>query len=108
MICDNCKIERLVSDFINNQKFCYRCEYRKKLEKLTGKQAQKINKCRMCSKEIFHKENLKKRQRSVFCSRECALKGHKELSRNHWTRKGKTDVVMNIASEGARMDHWKN
>lgn len=86
MICDNCKVDRDSKDFIKNQKFCYRCEYRKKVEKSPETRNKKIIVCRMCDKEIVRKKDIKKRQRSVFCSNECALKGHKELSNNHWTR----------------------
>ncbi len=90
MFCDSCKIERLDTDFINNQKFCYRCEYRKKVGKITQKRMIKINYCRMCSEEIVHIENLKKRQRKVFCSKQCALRGHRLMSNNHWTKKFRT------------------
>jgi len=87
MICDNCKIDLLVTDFINNQKFCYHCEYRKRLEKNMGKRTPKPTLCRMCGAEVVKKENLRKRQRTVFCSSKCADKGQKEQSNNHWTRK---------------------
>jgi hypothetical protein len=86
MICDNCKIDRLVTDFIKNKKYCYHCEYQLKLEQSSGKQIQKTNFCRVCGKAVAHIENLKKRQRSVFCSLNCAKKGHKHLINNHWTR----------------------
>ena len=76
MICDSCKIDRLVTDFINNQKFCYRCEYRKKLVFHPEKKIEKKQFCRTCKKEIIHVENAKKRQRTVFCSLECAEDGH--------------------------------
>lgn len=86
MICDNCKIDRLVTDFIKNQKYCYRCEYQKKLQKSSQIQMEKVLDCRICGNEIVRIEGLKKRQRSVFCSKECAIKGHKKLSFEHWTR----------------------
>jgi len=86
MICDNCKIDRLVTDFIKNQKYCYRCEYRKKLVFCPEKKTPKKNYCRSCKKEIVPIENAKKRQRTVFCSLECAQDGHKVLTNNHWTR----------------------
>lgn len=91
MICSNCNTERLVADFINNQKFCYRCEYQLKLEKTIEIRIERLPCCRVCGKEIVKLKKLKKRQRSVFCSCECALKGHKELSNNYWTRKIKLD-----------------
>ena len=34
MICDNCKIDKQEKDFINNQKFCYQCEYKLKIKKI--------------------------------------------------------------------------
>lgn len=86
MICDNCKIERLVTDFIKNQKYCYRCEYQIKLSKTPKKRTKKQKLCRVCQKEITQTENVKKRQRDVFCSHQCAQKGHEEQLKNHWTR----------------------
>ncbi len=93
MICDNCKIDREVKDFINNQKYCYRCEYQKKLKKTGKKRTKKPICCRMCKKEIFHIENARKRQRTIFCSCECAEKGHKELIQSHWTRQARSGRV---------------
>lgn len=87
MICDSCKKDRLVTDFINNQKFCYYCEYRKKLQKTTEKRTVSLMFCRICSHEIIHIENLKKRKRTVFCSQECAQIGYQQTRENHWTRK---------------------
>lgn len=95
MICDNCKTDRIVDDFINNQKLCYRCIYQKKIENSQGMRKRKVNFCRMCGKEVIHKENLKKRQRTVFCSCECAQKGHKELMSKHWTRQVRSGRVFN-------------
>jgi hypothetical protein len=86
MICDNCKIDRSDSDFINNQKFCFRCEYQKKMEKIPRKKIQKPALCRMCGSPITHEENSKKRQRTIFCSPQCAEEGHKELNSSHWVR----------------------
>ena len=87
MICDNCKVDRLVSDFLNNQNICYKCSYRKKTEKTVEKRTEPKLLCRTCGKEFFHQKDLKKRQRTVFCSYECAETGHKKLTENHWTRK---------------------
>ena len=86
MICESCKIDRIEKDFINNQEFCYRCEYRRKLANPPKKRTERKTLCRMCSKEINHIKDLKKRQRTVFCSLQCAKKGHKEMTTNHWTR----------------------
>ena len=83
MICDNCKNERLVNDFINNHNICYKCEYRKKIEKIVENRTSKNLLCRICGTEIIRKGNLKK----VFCSPECAKKGNKETRKNYWTNK---------------------
>lgn len=86
MICDSCKSERLVSDFINNQNICFRCIYHKKLEKSGIIRTDKPLTCRMCGKQIPHKKNAKKRQKTVFCSYACAEKGHRELNNKYWTK----------------------
>jgi hypothetical protein len=86
MICDSCKTDRLIDDFINNQNICYQCMYRLKLEKTSEKQSSEPILCRTCGEEILTKKNLKKRQRTVFCSCACAAKGHKKQLNNHWTR----------------------
>lgn len=96
MICSNCNIDRSVTDFVKNQEFCYRCEYQKKLEKARQKRTRRVAFCRVCGNEVIHKENLKKRQRTVFCSCECAQKGHKELTKNYWCRKIPTGKTVNI------------
>lgn len=87
MICCNCNTERLVSDFINNQKFCYQCMYRINQEKMKKKRTKKIYYCRTCGNQFEQNSNLKKRQRTVFCSSECAGHGHKKQLNNHWTRR---------------------
>lgn len=87
MICDCCKKERLVDDFINNHKFCYHCVFRQKMSKSTGIRTKSPPLCRTCGNPIVIKKGLKKRQRTVFCSHECAEKGHKNQLNNHWTRK---------------------
>lgn len=86
MICDSCKLDRLVTEFIKNQKYCYHCVYQKKLEKIREKRIPKTYFCRICSKKFTHNENLKKNQRTIFCSQECAKKGHKQLINNYWTQ----------------------
>jgi hypothetical protein len=90
MICNSCKNDVLVTDFINNQKFCYHCMYRIKLAKGSLKRTRKSHACRTCGKQVFRLESIKKRQRTVFCSNECAGKGHKKQVNNHWTRKIRT------------------
>lgn len=86
MICDNCKEERKPNDFINKQKFCYRCVYREKVKNSPKIRKEKKFFCRMCKKEIVQIKDLRKRQRSVFCSVECAIAGHQEITKNYWTR----------------------
>jgi hypothetical protein len=93
MICENCKIDRLVSDFINNHKICYRCVYQKKTAKQPKKRIFKPYFCRICAKQVIRDESLKKRQRSVFCSPTCALQGHKIMIKDHWTRKVRSGRV---------------
>ena len=97
MICVSCKIDRLIYDFINNQKFCYHCVYRLKQSKIAEKRTQKPALCRMCKKQIIRLKNYKKRQRTVFCSQECAQKGHKKQLKNHWTR-----VCQNVDHRGEK------
>ena len=101
MICDRCTIERNQSDFLPSHFYCYHCVYEIKKLNLEKKNIPKVLKCRMCKKEIPFEENAKKRQRNVFCSKDCALQGHKELSNGHWTRKAlnSQNVVM---GDGAR------
>lgn len=92
MICNCCKIDKTVTDFINNNKICYQCIYREKLLKNTDKRTLKILSCRICGNEVKQKANEKKRQRTIFCSSECAKKGHKDQLNNHWTRKLRVSV----------------
>jgi hypothetical protein len=87
MICDNCKVDRIESDFINNQKFCYRCEYRKRLEIKPKNRTVRPKTCRLCGSIIQNIDGLKKRQRTIYCSVECSEKGYQEMRKNHWTRK---------------------
>lgn len=94
MICENCNEPRLVIDFIKNQKFCYKCEYRIKLRKMRKLEEANILRCRMCAKEIVQKKDFKKRQRNIYCSQKCADEGHRKLINNHWTRHIKTERAM--------------
>lgn len=120
MLCDNCKIDRLVSDFINSKNICYkcmyrikvekskenrtsesryckecgygknicyRCVYRMKLEACSEKKKEKSYTCRTCKCAFTPASDQKKRQRTVFCSEECAKKGHQNQLNNHWTRR---------------------
>lgn len=100
MICCNCKIDKLITDFLNNSIICYKCVYRKKLEKTTEKQIPKPSICRTCGKGIVQLKSHKKRQRTVFCSQDCAIKGHKEMVKNHWTRKLRAANTWKPGGEG--------
>jgi hypothetical protein len=93
MICGSCKIDRLVTDFMYNHKFCYGCVYREKLTKTTGKRTGNCPICRTCNKQFTIKKNQRTRQRTVFCSHECAEKGHKKQLKNHWTRKVRSKQI---------------
>lgn len=103
MICGNCKIDRLVSDYINNQKFCYHCIYRIKLQKNVENRTEKPKLCRVCNTEIKREKSQKKRQRTIFCSEECALKGHKKQLDNYWTRK----IPSNCINHRKEIAVWK-
>jgi hypothetical protein len=94
MFCDNCKKERLEKDFINNQKFCYRCEYRKKKEKTTEKRIKKDLVCRQCQQVFYRNKEKGGSKRTVFCSMECAEKGHKESIKRHWTKRIQLTRIM--------------
>lgn len=83
MICPNCKIDLTQNNFLPNQEICFKCTYKAK----TAKKIIPPKLCRLCKQEILFDENLKKRQRTVFCSEKCALKGQKNKNENHWTRK---------------------
>lgn len=87
MLCYNCKKEKLDSDFINNCNVCYKCLYRIKIEKIKKNRTPKTYLCRTCGIKFLKKEKEKKRQRTIFCSFECAHKGHQEQLNNYWTRK---------------------
>jgi hypothetical protein len=87
MICANCKTERKDTDFLNSHKFCYQCMYQEKLKNVVEKRNPNAKSCRSCGKFFSDKENLKKRQRTIFCSKECAEIGHRKQIHEHWTRK---------------------
>ena len=87
MICDSCKKERLVSDFLKSHKFCYKCVYQEKITKSMRKRTEQHSLCRTCNQIIINKKKEKRRQRTVYCSCECAEKGHKDQVNNYWTRK---------------------
>lgn len=95
MICNNCKIDKPISDFINTENICYKCMYRIKIAKSMKKRIEKPILCRQCGNPVIVKDRQKKRQRTIFCSQECAQKGHKKQLNNHWTRKiGQTPEIL--------------
>ena len=83
MICNGCSKELERKDFLLDQILCFRCTYKLKLECQKNKEK---HKCKACGIRFERDKNIKKRQRNVFCSKECAFKGHKEQINNHWTR----------------------
>ena len=85
MLCGICKIEKKESDFINSKDVCYKCLYQIKKQKPAKKNAPK--KCRICHAEIAIPSDSKKRNRTIFCSVECAKEGHRDQIDQHWTRR---------------------
>lgn len=85
MICRICLVDKKEKDFLLKDDFCYKCSYEMKV-KLQKEKSKDKKLCRVCSKTITVCENIKKRQRNIFCSKECALIGHKDANNNHWTR----------------------
>lgn len=61
--------------------------YRIKQQKNTENRKSKKMICRICDREIVHIKNQIGRQRSVFCSEECAKKGHQQMIKDYWTRR---------------------
>lgn len=94
MLCETCLEIREDKDFFNGNKICYKCIYKSKIKDINKDKPS--NFCRICAKEVFFDKNAKKRQRNVFCSKECATKGHKNLLKNHWTRKLKDNPATKI------------
>ncbi len=87
MICPNCSKECLPSDFLPKQTDCYRCVYKSKNVVKAETKKKKECLCKICGDEITNDKDVKKRQRNVYCSEQCAQKGHKNTNENYWTRK---------------------
>ena len=100
MICDICLMDKNKKDFFKGNTSCYSCIYKKKIKEMNPKTLK--NYCRICAKEVFFDKKAKKRQRNVFCSEECAQKGHKELLKNYWTRQVKRNPVISSCYQDAR------
>lgn len=87
MICEKCKINKPDKDFINKGNLCFRCEYQEKLKKSPAIRTKpRPALCRICKTEIVYKEDLKKNQRTVFCSLVCAHQGQKIANQIYWQR----------------------
>lgn len=85
MICKFCNTERRAKDFMKNQLYCYRCEYHLKVQKFIHKQRNTNVVCRTCGIELIKQENIHRRQRTIFCSEECAKEGHQNKIDTYWT-----------------------
>ena len=85
MICENCKKDLKNTDFILNQPHCYKCMYSLKCNAVRKVKSKEF-KCKCCGNKFRQDETVNKRQRNVYCSNECALKGHKQQRSIHWTR----------------------
>lgn len=95
MICPSCNEKCEASDFLPNQDICFRCMYKAKKLAVIIEKKEKKTFCKMCKKEIVRDEESRKRQRNVYCSQECAKKGHKNTNDNFWTRKFREDNPLN-------------
>lgn len=93
MICKECLKDRDNKDFIASQKVCYKCIYNKKINKNKNNKKE-TNKCRICGNNIIFDESIKQRHRTIFCSEQCAIAGHKHHCRNYWTRNLKSKVPL--------------
>ena len=87
MFCEDCKKELPREDFMLKQEICYKCSYKMRCEVNKAKKIKKKKFCKLCKKEVVTDENLKKRQRNVYCSKECSEQAHKAQTMNYWTRK---------------------
>ena len=90
MFCDGGQKEWEEKDFIEGRMRCYKCVYKEKLEIIKNRpkvRRRKTQYCRKCGNEIAFDEQLKKRQRNIYCSPECAKLGHQEQNGNFWTTK---------------------
>ncbi len=83
MICTKCNQDLTEHSFLPGQEFCFRCIYKMK----TAKKIVPPKLCRICNEKILIDKELKKRQRTVFCSEKCALKCQKSKNEKHWTRR---------------------
>ncbi len=86
MFCENCKSEKDEKDFILSQPFCFQCMFKLKIQNRIEKPKSKKF-CRICKKELIFIEKSKEKQRTIYCSIDCAVKGQKKLTINYWTTK---------------------
>lgn len=84
MICDECQGDFDERDFIRNSKICYRCVYLNKTKNNKKKKSGYV--CKNCNVKFSNNENIKGKQRTSYCSLECAQEGHKHQINNYWTK----------------------
>ena len=82
MLCEECKKDKEPKEFILRQRNCYKCIYKKKIK--ACKEKKKI--CQECQK-IIKFSFSKNKQRSKYCSEECARIAQKRQNDNYWTKK---------------------
>jgi hypothetical protein len=92
MFCDGCKQELEEKLFLMNQKKCYKCIYKEKLE--LSKKKSNFLRCKNCKKRFL----LKKGGRRSHCSQECATAYWKRQQREFWARKAQRDYPMSNLS----------
>jgi hypothetical protein len=74
--CRKCGRECEESDFVNESNDCYKCIYKEKVKNSILDKKTKV--CRICNEKCG-------KNRSVYCSDECAKTGEREQKAQHWT-----------------------
>ena len=90
--CSQCELNLDERFFIKDQTACFRCVYREKIKTEKSRR----HKCRECDKVFFCKKELKKKQRTVYCSEICAESGYKKQRNSHWTKKLKRKIPLSL------------
>lgn len=96
MICNCCNKDLIEKDFLLKQTCCFRCVYLKKIKNKKKEKPIKVCVCRNCKREFTKNLEIKKRQRTVFCSDACAEIGYKDMKKNHWTRRLRSNFPMTM------------
>ncbi len=78
MFCPNCNQKREEKDFFGKL-ICYKCEYERKTNPELS-----IPTCKICEKPLPP-------NRWAYCSPECGIIGEKNMKRDYWVKKVKTD-----------------